>query len=197
MELLKKFKELQKKQKAYQYVLQVAGWDANTETPKEAFPYLSEMLGIISGEVFTLSTSKEYQEVVNGLFERLDELEEVTKREIKKAKKALDKITKIPKDEYVSYQKLISMTQRIWEDAKENNDFASFQPKLEEIIATSKRMLEYIGYEGLPYNVLLDDFEEGYTIEDYDKFFDTLRSELVPFVHEVLNSGKQIGRAHV
>lgn len=192
MELLKTFKELQKKQKAYGYVSRIVGWDANTETPKEAFPYMSEMMSIINGEMFNLSTSKEYQEVVNGLFERLDELDDLTQREIKKAKKDLDKIIKIPKDVFVSYQKLISDTQVVWEDAKKNNDFTSYQPNLEQIISSAKEILEYIGYEGLPYNQLLDDFEEGYTIEDYDKFFNTLRKDLVPFVKEVLNSGKRL-----
>jgi len=63
------FKELQKKQKAYQYVLTLASWDSNTEAPKESFPFRSEMLGIISGEHFSLMTDKEYVETVNDLHE--------------------------------------------------------------------------------------------------------------------------------
>ena len=96
MELLKRFKEMQMKQKAYGYVLTLAGWDSNTEAPRGAFARRAEMLGVISGELFQLNTSKEYQATVNGLFEVLSDLDDVTQREIKKAKKALDKIIKIP-----------------------------------------------------------------------------------------------------
>ena len=101
VELLNKFNELVAKQKAYMYVLTLAGWDSATEAPKGAFQRRAEMLGVISGELFNLLTNQEYQDVVNGLFERLDELDNVSKKEIKKAKKGLDKVINIPKN----YQK--------------------------------------------------------------------------------------------
>jgi carboxypeptidase Taq len=87
MELLNKFREMQLKMSAYGYVLNITGWDSATEAPKGAFARRAKLLGIISGEVFQLSTSKEYQDVVNGLFEQLSELEDSVQREIKKAKK--------------------------------------------------------------------------------------------------------------
>jgi|GEM_PF-5929327 len=102
------FKELQKKQKAYQYVLTLASWDSNTEAPKESFPFRSEMLGIISGEHFSLMTDKEYVETVNDLHENNEDLNERQKREIEKAKKSLDKIIKIPKKDYIEYSKLLN-----------------------------------------------------------------------------------------
>ncbi|MCD6482427.1 MAG: hypothetical protein J7K80_01645, partial [Candidatus Izimaplasma sp.] len=114
MELIIKFREMLMKQKAYEYVLRVIGWDSNTEAPRGAFTRRAEMLGVISGELFQLQTSKEYQEVVYGLSKRLDELDETTKKEIKKAKKNLDKIIKIPQDEFVEYNKLINLSQIVW-----------------------------------------------------------------------------------
>ena len=110
MELMKRYYDLIKKRKAYRYALQVVGWDSATEAPKNAFPRRMEMMGVLSGEVFKLATSKESQEVVNGLMERLDELEPHEQRQIKRAKKEMDKILKIPQEEYVEYQKLIGLS---------------------------------------------------------------------------------------
>ena len=98
MELMKRYYDLIKKRKAYGYALNVVGWDSATEAPKNAFPRRMEMMGILSGELFQLSTSKEAQDVVNGLLERLDELEPHEQRQIKLAKKDMDKILKIPKE---------------------------------------------------------------------------------------------------
>ncbi|MFA7076540.1 MAG: carboxypeptidase M32, partial [Candidatus Izemoplasmatales bacterium] len=42
-----------------------------------------------------------------------------------------------------------------------------------------------------PYDTLLDDYEEGMSMEEYDIFFDSLKNELVPFVKEVLKKEKK------
>ncbi len=195
MVMMKEFREHLKKQKAFAYVLNVVGWDSATEAPREAFARRAELTGIIGGELFKLNTSKEYQEVVYGLFERLEELDDISKREIKKAKKELDKAIKIPENEFVEYQKLISLSQRLWEDAKQNDDFEMFRPNLEKIIDFNKKFVSYYEIDDHPYNVLLDDYEEGMSMVEYDAFFNTLKRDLVPFVKEVLSSGKVLNDA--
>ncbi|KFZ26364.1 MAG: putative metalloprotease YpwA [Candidatus Izimaplasma bacterium HR2] len=197
MELVNKFNELVAKQKAYIYVLTLAGWDSATEAPRGAFQRRAEMLGVISGELFNLQTSKEYQDVVYGLFKRLDELDDITKREIKKAKKGLDKIIKIPKEEFVEYNKLIGLSQRKWEDAKHNNDYEGFKGNLEQIFMYNKKFVAYYNKDEHPYNIMLDGFEEGMSMKEYDEFFNTLKKDLVPFVKEVLNSGKKLNDAFI
>ena len=141
MDLIKRFIEMQMKQKAYGYVLTIAGWDSNTEAPRGAFARRAEMLGIISGELFQLTTSKEYQEVVNGMFEIINDLDDITQREIIKAKKNLDKIIKIPMDEYIEFNKLINLSQKVWEDAKQNSDFNAFKGNLEKIVEFIKKFI--------------------------------------------------------
>ncbi len=180
------FKALQKKQKAYGYVLSLAGWDSNTEAPKECFPFRSEMLSIISGEHFSLMTSDEYVKEVNALMEVREELTNTQQKEIEKAKKNLDKIIKIPKKDYIEYSKLQTMAQKVWEEAREKDDFDKFKPYLKELIAFQKKMVSYRSDTKQPYNVLLDDFEEGMNMEKYDAFFNTIKTDLVPFVKEVL-----------
>ena len=192
MELMKEFHKHLFKQKAYAYALNVVGWDSGTEAPKDAFPRRAEMLGVLSGELFQLNTSEEYQKVVNGLFESFEDLNDLEKRQIKIAKKALDKITKIPQDEFVEYQKLINLSQRLWEDAKEQDDFEMFRPNLEKIIEFNKKFIGYYEIDDHPYNVMLDDFEDGMSMVEYDKFFNALKEDLVPFVKEVLDNGKPL-----
>ncbi len=197
MDLSTRYREILMKQKAYSYVLTIAGWDSNTEAPRGAFARRAEMLGVISGELFQLQTSNEYQEVINGLFERYNELDDITQREIKKAKKNLDKIIKIPKDEFIEYNKLINLSQKVWEDAKQNNDFGSFKGNLDKIVAFNKKFIKYYKIDDQPYNVLLDEYEDGMSMKEYDNFFDTLKRDLVPFVKEVLNSGKVLNDAFI
>ncbi|MDY0318209.1 MAG: hypothetical protein RBQ64_06495, partial [Candidatus Izemoplasmatales bacterium] len=57
MDLEKKFREDIKKIKAYTYVLSLAGWDSNTEAPRNSFRRRGEMLGVLSKELFALETN--------------------------------------------------------------------------------------------------------------------------------------------
>jgi len=188
MDYKAKFHELIKKQKAYLYMLQLVGWDSQTEAPRESFARRAEMVGMISGEYFRLSIDKEYQEAVYTLYNSLEELDDLTKREIKIAKKQLDKIVKIPENEFVEFQKLLQMAQQIWEDAKAKSDYSAFKDTLAEIIVYTKKFVSYYKDDEHPYNVLLDAYEEGMTMEDYDMFFNALKKDLVPFVKTVLQS---------
>ncbi len=186
MDLNKKYRELLKKEKAYTYALQILNWDSQTEAPRDCFPQRAEVMGFLSGEMFKISTGKDMQEAVYGLYEQKDTLDEITKREIHKAKKQLDRITKIPENEFIEYNRLLQMAQRIWEDAKANNDYQSFKGTLAEIIEYTKKFVSYYGEGKHPYDVLLDQYEEGMSMKEYDEFFATLKRDLVPFVRKVL-----------
>lgn len=191
MSLIEQFHARQKKMRAYTFALQVMGWDSNTEAPKACFPYRAEMQSILSGESFKLTTDPEYLNLLETLLKEPETLSELELKQVKKAHKSLQKIMKIPGEEYVAYQRHLALAQRTWEDAKANNDYAAFQDALAQTIDYQKRFVDYRSEGKEPYNVLLDDFEEGMTMETYDAFFSAIKEELVPFVKTVLESGKQ------
>ena len=190
MDFEQRFREYVKKIKAYNYVMQLAGWDSNTEAPRNSFKRRGEMLNIIGKELFSLSTNPEYIEIVNTLSSNSNNLDYLLQREVKKAKKEIDKILNIPEDEFLAYQKLINDSQLVWEDAKENNDYESFKGNLQKIFEYNKKFALYYDTEKNPYDTLLDDYEEDMTMKEYDEFFDALKKDLVPFVKEILEVEK-------
>lgn len=191
MATFQEFKAHQKKQQAYQYVLNVLGWDSSTEAPKHAFPFRAEMQSIIGQEAFSLMLSKEYQDVVNQLFNEKDALSTQDRQEIERAHESLQKMINIPPDEYAAYQKLLALAQRTWESAKGASDYSAFKDTLAEIIKTERKMIGYRNQDKEPYDVLLDDYEKGMNMEKYDAFFEAIRTDLVPFVQEVLDHRPQ------
>ena len=58
MQLENKFREMINKMKAYVYVLQLAGWDSNTEAPRGSFRRRAEALGLLSRELLSLEVSQ-------------------------------------------------------------------------------------------------------------------------------------------
>jgi carboxypeptidase Taq len=77
-----------------------------------------------------------------------------------------------------------------WDEAKAASDFASFAPHLERQLELKHRYIECFPETAEPYDVLLEDYEEGMTTAEVTRVFDRLKEELVPLVarqreHEV------------
>ena len=189
---LEEYYKIQKELNAYRYAMNIISWDAETEAPKMSHSYRGEQIAILSEKTLECKLSEKRQSIVNELFENRDQLSDTERRMIEISKKELDQTLKIPTEEQVEYSKLISDSQNVWTDAFHNDDYPAFKDSLAKIIETQQKFMKYRETEEIKgYNVLLDDFEEGMTIDDYENFFGTLKRDLVPFVKEVLSKGNE------
>ncbi|KIL48886.1 peptidase M32 [Jeotgalibacillus alimentarius] len=167
---------------AYEEALGLIFWDLRTGAPKKAIEQRSEVIGILSSEVFNLSTSDQMAEYIKELTAHKSELDELTVKMLEECRKDFDRNRKIPEDEFKQYVILKSKAESIWEEAREKSDFALFEPYLTELVATTRRFVEYWGYEENPYNTLLDMFEPGVTVDVLDQVFGRVREAIVPLV---------------
>ncbi len=185
--LYKKYKEFTKKSEAILFAMRIVFWDAQTEAPKSIASYRSEMLGELTKQVLAINKDPQFIRIVNSLYEKIDFLDDFHKREIYEEKRELDKLLKVPEDLMIKHQKLKVHAQQLWEEAREKQDFSIFESVLKEMIDLVKEITSYTKEENQTiYEALIDDFERGITLKDYDKFFDQLRADLVPFVLEVI-----------
>lgn len=72
-----------------------------------------------------------------------------------------------------------------WVQARAENNFALFQPHLEQVVALAQEMAELYGYEDEKYDPLLDKFEHGMKTADARAIFDAVKSELKPLLTAV------------
>ena len=102
----------------------------------------------------------------------------------------LDALEKIPQKEYGAYQELLARSPSVWKKAKEENNFAAFAPVLDEVISTARRFASLRAKEGQsPYDVLLDDYEEGFPTAVLDPFFREARERIVPLLRRRMEAG--------
>ncbi|MGD9887056.1 MAG: carboxypeptidase M32 [Bacilli bacterium] len=187
--LIKRYEDLRKKMKAYQFANYLASWDASTEAPKGCFANRSIQMGVLSEESYKLQTSEETTKIVDELFAKKDQLEPILKHEIEETKRALDNMKKIPMNEYVDFMTILSSSQQIWAEAKKASDWSKFAPTLEKIVAYLRKYVKYLETDHLKgYDVLLNDFERDFLMKDCDLFFNALKKDLVPFVKKVIKT---------
>lgn len=95
---------------------------------------------------------------------------------------ALNRLTRLPEAFVQQLTETTSRAQHAWEDAKRNANFQTFLPHLEKIVALKKQEADYYGYEGSPYNALLDGFDAGANTRDLDALFADLKPRLQTLV---------------
>ncbi|KUP06528.1 peptidase M32 [Bacillus coahuilensis p1.1.43] len=184
-QLEKGFLEYIQKISAYNEALSLVFWDLRTGAPKKGMEQRSEVIGILSSEVFALSTSEEMEQFITELSKVKDHLSVTTKKALEESEKDFLRNKKVPANEYKEYVILQSKSESAWEAAKGEGDFDSFRPYLEKLVEYNKKFIEYWGYEGNKYNTLLDMYEPGVTVEILDDVFGKLREAIVPLVQKI------------
>ncbi|WP_442893549.1 carboxypeptidase M32 [Bacillus sp. 2205SS5-2] len=183
--IVNEFLEYVKKMTAYNEALGLIFWDLRTGAPKKGVEQRSEVIGMLSEDVFEMSTSDKMAAYIRELSSQKQDLSASVRTILEECKKNYERNKKIPAAEYKQYVVLQSQAENVWEEAKEASDFEKFRPYLEKLVDFNKKFIDYWGYEDNKYNTLLDMFEPGVTVSVLDEVFGQLRNEIVPLVHQI------------
>ena len=178
-ELLNKFYELQKKLYAYGHAQVMISWDGATFAPEKSVEGRAMASSILSGEIHKLTTGEDTVKLVEEL-KKIDDLEQKDRRAVEVFAREVRKLTCIPADEVMAYAKLQAESEQIWVKAKTDNDYKLFAPYLEKLIAFQKKFAKYIDPDAKVYNTLLDDYQEGLTMDTLDEYFAEVEKTVVP-----------------
>lgn len=177
--------KLQRELQAYNHALACLQTDGETAAPEAASKARGETMAFFSQKSYELLVSQETRDLLSDLWACRDELDALTRRQVELLRKQQADMTCIPMEEVVAYSILCNDSIAAWLQAKANNDYASFEPYLAKMIETKRRFAAYQDPDRPAYNVLLDDYEKGMTMETLDEFFGMLRKELVPLIDSV------------
>ena len=180
---LKIYNETIEKIQAYVLVLSTTDFDRLTIAPLKGNDYRNKMLSIIEGELYSIQTNPDYVDAVLYL-SKLD-LGKERNRDIYLAKKSLEDIIKFTKEEVMQFSLAQMQGNDAWSKAKAEDKYRIFEPKLLKLIEISKYRCQKRNKNKKPYNILLDDYEEGMDIKQYDQFFSLIKKELIPLIKKI------------
>jgi carboxypeptidase Taq len=188
-ELIQRFKET----RLLESIGSVLGWDERTYMPPKGGAHRAEQMALLARlghEQLTSPRVGELLGVVEGgpQAKDADTAAAVNVREIRRV---YDIAVKVPGSLVEELARVTTRAQGIWQEARKNNDFKTFAPWLEKIVALKRQEAQAIGYRGVPYDALLDQYEPGATTAEITRLFAELRQELVPLVAAIAASGKK------
>ena len=164
-------------------------WDERTKMPPAGGAYRAEQLMLLAGLVHQRRTASEVGDWLEQLGdgESLDPRQQAT---IRRLRQDYDKQRRIPQALVEQLAKATTLGQQRWAQSRQDRDFASFLPSLQEIVSLKRQEAEAIGYEQTPYDALLDDYEPEVSTSQVAAALEGLRAELTPLVQEISASGR-------
>ena len=98
---------------------------------------------------------------------------------LREMKREVDKALLLPESFVQEFAKARSEALLTWQKARQESDFSLFQSSLENLVEMTRKKIEYLPKKDTPYDTLLDEYEVGMTVADYDELFEGLRVRLV------------------
>ncbi|MCA9214803.1 MAG: carboxypeptidase M32 [Planctomycetales bacterium] len=189
MSTLQSIKEHLAETARYESILSLLHWDQQTYIPAKAHDYRAEQVTTLSGLIHRRSTDPKLGEWLDEAAEIGDDSIQVA-AVIRHAKRDFDRATKLPAELVEELARCTSKAHQVWVESRAANDFAIFQPMLEQVVSLKQQQADAIGFDECRYDALLDEFEPDMRTSEVCPLLERLRSELVPLVNAIMDSGK-------
>ena len=162
----------------------VLSWDLETYLPPKGLGHRARQLSTLSGLIHSKATDSEVGRLLDAL-ERAptsESLSETERAVVSETRYDFERASKLPEDLVRDLARTTSLATEAWRRARAESNFALFADPLKKIIDLLRRKAEAYGYEQIPYDALIEDYERGMTAEKIRPIFDGLRENLSTLV---------------
>lgn len=190
------FEKLQnqlEKAMALQTAMVLFEWDNETAAPKEAAERTAAVIGSLSSQYLDIMTGEKLKHALAECLGQTSGMTEAEQAVVRETKEEVEKLERIPADEYRRFAELTARATGIWANAREKRDFSLFAPVLKEIVDYQKRFASYQAKEGQKlYDVMLNNYEKDFGMKELDEFFRVVKEGIVPLLKESAKRSEQI-----
>ncbi|QJB41910.1 carboxypeptidase M32 [Chitinophaga oryzae] len=162
----------------------VLGWDQETYLPEKGAAFRGQQLTTLSGIAHELFTEEALGDLLRQLHHH-KELDALQQKNIALSLEDYDKNKKYPASFVAEMSNTTNECYHAWIKARKANDYSIFAPALSRMITLKKQETTILGYEGHPYNALLNEYEKGATTTMLDKIFEDVKKALSPLLAKI------------
>lgn len=158
-------------------------FDAHTMLPKGGHVMRAKQQGVLKGLRHTLLTDSRFGEETAELLGS-DGLDAKQRACVTAIHRDIRRALCVPSDLVRAIEEAVGAAGEVWPDARKNDDFAVFAPKLERVIALKREEADAYGAPDR-YDGLLDEFEPGGKAADLQRVFEALAQRVRPLLDMV------------
>jgi carboxypeptidase Taq len=169
------------------HVLSLLEWDMETYMPVGS----SKSRGFAMAQMALIKQHRmlELADLVSKA-QKVNDMNDYDRGVLRVVKRDLDYYMKVPPKLLGELRRTGIEATIVWREARRKSDFNMFKGYLEKIVDLKKQEAEKLGYEGHPYNALINLFEEELTTTDLDRIFAPLVPNLKRILAKVVSEHK-------
>jgi len=178
----------------------VLGWDERTYMPRNGSAHRAEQIALVARMTHEMITAPQIGELLAQVEASplVRDPDSPVTANVRELRRTYDRAVKLPRELVEEIARVSTRAQQVWQEARhqsqlqpKSNAFAVFQPWLEKIVRLKQQEAQAIGYKQSAYDALLDEYEPGATAAEITRVFAALRTELVPLIQQIVDSGQQ------
>jgi carboxypeptidase Taq len=181
-----KYKTALQKISDIKYASAVLQWDQETYLPKNGTAARGRQIATLNEMAHEHFTKKTFENILTELANATD-LEETEKRNVALSLDDFNRNKKIPTAFVRKQSEAINKSFHAWIQARKENNFATFESCLHQLVELKKQEADLLGYQHHPYDALMNDYDKGLTTTTVDKLFDSLQPALIDLLKKIKN----------
>jgi carboxypeptidase Taq len=181
----------------------VLGWDQQTYMPTNGAMLRGEQMALLAALAHQKATDPKNGELLAAVegSDLVTDAESPEAANVREQRRAYNRATKLPQALVEELARVTTQAQQVWQVAKAKNDFPSFRPWLEKVVALKRQEAQAVqGIIAKPqaashlYDALLDEYEPGATVAELKELFAGLIRDLVPLIRAIAESPRKPDR---
>ncbi|SKA69245.1 carboxypeptidase M32 [Desulfobaculum bizertense] len=170
-------------------VAALLAWDQGTQIPVQGHAYRAAQMGALTRVIHKRNTDPKLFAALDACQELLENPEDDQQSaNLRVWSKYLNRARKIPERLAVEVARNSTESEGVWAMARQKNDWKSFAPYLEKTVKLKKEVAATLDDSKDPYDVLIEDYEPGESVEELENIFTDLMETTQRILDAILGS---------
>lgn len=162
-------------------------WDQRTCIPAKGHEHRTHQVALLAKLIHERSVDPRRGEALAALEAQDADIDPLSARAVnlREWRRDYDRAVKTPQDLAVALARAAAEAETAWEKARPANDWASFAPHLETLLALRREEAHALGFASEPYDALLDAYEPGETAQGLEPIFKRLATAIAALLQRI------------
>lgn len=154
-------------------------WDQRTFMPPRALSFRAGQIAHLSGLAHRLFTAKKVGDLISACEQHGFAAGSDEAANVREWRRLYDRAIKVPARLVEKFQRVCSLANEAWRQARERSEFGVLKPHLQKVLELNRQMADCWCYQESPYDALLEEYEPGARAGQLRALFAELRPAIV------------------
>ena len=170
--------EMAREKSVIESIAATLAWDQETYMPRKAAAHRADQRSWVSSRAHEMGTSEKWKRALEEAEAADEGTDPKITANLRLLRREFDRDTCLPTELVARETAACSKAKHAWAEARAQDDFQSFAPHLQTQVDIAREKAELWGYQGEPYDALLEEYERATSTAAVAELFEALAPRL-------------------